>query len=251
MSTYLDQILKHKRDEVLGLTLPDLKRTRPLHDPVASLSTRPFIAEVKRASPSEGEIAMNDDILSRAFTYAENGAGAISVLTDEKYFHGSFDDLQKIAVDSSLPLLCKDFIVSEIQLDRAFLSGADMILLIVAGLNDDELARLSRGARDRGMQVLYEIHELDEWFRIESMKPEMVGVNSRDLRTFHVDTGRGAAIISELPDEIFVVAESGIASSSDVEKLSNAGADAFLVGTALMKAEDPGATLRELYRGLE
>lgn len=249
---YLSDIVKHKRVEVE--TLPPLKheRARGFHDPVRSLRERPFIAEIKKRSPSMGEINSSVNILDQAAAYVRGGAGAVSVLTDSRYFGGSFEFLYDIGREVEAPLLCKDFIVSEIQVENARRAGADFILLIAAILDRAELASLTSMARDRNMKVLYEIHEAGEFLKLEGLEPEMVGVNARNLKTFGIDLAAASGTIREIRSRgsFLVIAESGINSVDDVRLLGRAGADAFLIGTSLMKSDDPGKTLAGFFRGL-
>ncbi|TFH38878.1 MAG: indole-3-glycerol-phosphate synthase, partial [Chrysiogenales bacterium] len=238
------------RKELQSLKLPDLSRTRPVIDPVRSLRERPIIAEIKKSSPSRGTINASGDIASRALAYERGGAGAISVLTDSRFFHGSFDSLSIISGSAGVPILCKDFILGEVQIDNAYLHGADFILLIVAVLNVRELLILSSRARRYSMKVLYEIHNVDEFRKIRPLDPEMVGVNSRDLTTFAIDRERAAVTIASLRGEFLKVAESGIESPKHVAHYRSAGADAFLIGTALMTAEYPEGRIRAFHRAL-
>lgn len=251
MTTYLNEIIAQKRMEIPALKLPDTERTRPVRDPVRSLRERPLIAEIKKCSPSRGEFALSDDIAGRALAYERGGAGAVSVLTDGRFFRGSFHDLAGISRSGALPVLCKDFILSEVQVDSAYLHGADFILLIAAVLNVRELMILTRRARRYSMKVLYEIHDAEEMKKIRGLDPEMVGVNSRDLRTFAIDREKAARTIAALKGEFLKVAESGIETPGDMTFFRRAGADAFLVGTALMTAGDPEKLVSEFCRALE
>jgi indole-3-glycerol phosphate synthase len=240
---YLDAIIKHKREEVRGMSPPAGRRIRPLHDPLEGLKERPVIAEIKRSSPSRGDIRADVDPVAWARAYARGGAGAISVLTDETFFRGSFETLERVAAEVDLPLLCKDFIIDEVQVDRAHASGADFILLIAAALDDDALERLSRRARELGMKVLYEIHDIGEFEKIRGLGPEMVGVNSRDLKTFAIDRDAAAKTLAALRGDFLKVAESGIESVGDIRHYREHGAGAFLIGSALMMADDPAAAM--------
>ena len=242
----LKEIITHKREEVSKMTLPGIERNKPVLPVHGHLRERPVIAEVKRTSPSAGVINALCDPVEQAGIYAQHGAGVVSVLTDRKFFHGSPDDLRAVSKGISIPVLCKDFIVDEIQIEAAFQNGADMVLLIAAALSDEELRSLSQAAERRGLAILYEIHDMDEFERIRPLYPLIVGVNSRDLRDFSIDHERAASVIMDLPHHVLRVAESGITSARDVLRMKKSGADAFLVGTALMRAADPGALLSEL-----
>ncbi len=253
MPTYLDEILEHKKSEIP--TLPEgPERERPAFEFSRSLAHSPFIAEVKKASPSAGIIAENFDPLARARLYEDAGVGGISVLTDGRFFGGSFEFLRIIGEEVDVPLLCKDFIIDERQIDLAWGTGADMVLLIAAVLDKDRLRDLASHAWDLELDVLFELHDMEEWKKIESIDPAVVGVNARNLSTFDIELERSAATLDFLRrryPELLLVAESGIRSPLDVALYHEAGADAFLVGTHLMKSEDPAAELESLQMGLE
>ncbi|MCC7119583.1 MAG: indole-3-glycerol phosphate synthase TrpC [Anaerolineales bacterium] len=212
--------------------------------------TRPsLIAELKRASPSKGVLAPHLDLFQVADIYIENGASAISVLTDEKFFMGSLDTLRQLRIANyQLPLLRKDFIIHESQIYEARVNGADAILLIAAALTDDKLfADLHACALDLGLTALVEVHDEKETERALKLKDvKLIGINNRNLATFDVTLETTEKLRPLIPSEIAVVAESGIFSASDVERLSNANVDAILVGEALVTAEDIGAKVREL-----
>jgi indole-3-glycerol phosphate synthase len=160
---YLSEIIDHKREEIKSLKLIERPRYRPVMDPVRSLRRNPFIAEIKKASPSRGDINSGVDITRQARAYEQGGAGAVSVLTDTRFFQGSYDYLADLSRDIRLPLLCKDFILSEVQVDNAYHHGADFILLIAAILNVRELMILTRRAARYRMKVLYELHDISEF----------------------------------------------------------------------------------------
>ncbi len=247
---YLDEIIAYKKEEARGMKSPSSSRTRPLHDPVAALKSAQFIAEIKRSSPSRGDIRLDVDHVAQARLYRQGGAGAISVLTDKKYFKGGFGILRDVSAAADIPLLCKDFIVSEVQVEAAYASGADFILLIAAALDESELKRLSLRATGLGMKVLYEIHEPSEFDRIRDCGPELVGVNSRDLKTFIIDKDQAARTIAGLKGDFLKIAESGIETADDIRLFARHGADAFLVGTALMTSDDPASKLGEFASAL-
>ena len=150
-----------------------------------------------------------------------------------------------------IPVLCKDFILSEVQIENAYLHGADSILLIASILSGEELDRLSSAARARGLGILYEIHDPAEFKKLEGLGPQMVGVNSRDLSTFTINKEKAASYVQALSGPFLKIAESGIESADDIRLFSRAGADAFLVGTALMSAADPEKKLAEFYHALD
>lgn len=245
---YLDEILAHKRAEIASLPPVPPCRPRPIIDACAALRQRPVIAEVKKASPSLGDINRGADVYAMARRYEEAGAGAISVLTDEKYFKGSFAFLSGIAARSSIPVLCKDFIVSERQLYLAHGCGADLILLIAAALDAEELSTLAGTARGLGMEILFEIHDPGEFDKIAPLSPALVGINARDLRSFSIDRERALDSMRSLSGSFIKVAESGINTTEDILAYRSAGADAYLIGTALMTADDPAAKICDFTR---
>lgn len=211
--------------------------------------TRPgirIIAEFKRASPSLGDIAPGADPAERAAAYERGGAAAMSVLCDAARFKGSPDDLRRAASASSLPLLAKDFITAPERLEEVAAAGAAAALLIVRYLDDAALAALLARTRALGMDALVETRSEEEIARAVAAGADIVGVNSRDLETLAVDIAVAERLLKEIPDGIVKVAESGVATRADVERLAAAGADAFLVGTALMRAADPAEKLMEL-----
>lgn len=204
------------------------------------------IAECKRRSPSKGVLRAEYEPVEHARAYAAAGAAAISVLTEPTFFDGSLEHLRAIRGAIDLPLLRKDFIVSEYQLVEAIEAGADAALLIVSALDDRTLRDLIHRATSRGLAALVEVHDERELTRAVDAGATIVGVNSRNLRTLAVDTGVLDRIAASLPTGITAVAESGIRSTSDLTRLSNAGYHAFLVGERLITQPDPGAALREL-----
>jgi indole-3-glycerol phosphate synthase len=204
------------------------------------------IAEVKRRSPSAGAIAETLDPVAHAAAYARGGAAAISVLTDAPHFGGSLEDLERVARQVPLPALRKDFILDEIQLVEARAAGASAVLLIVRALDARRLRALALAARDLGLAVLAEAHDERELEQAVAIEPAAVGVNSRDLSTFVVDVALAERLVGRVPAKLPVVAESGIESRTDVERLAAAGADMVLVGTAVARAADPAAAVRGL-----
>jgi len=206
-----------------------------------------IIAEIKRASPSEGEIKMVDPV-EVAKVYAQNGACAVSVLTEENYFGGSLEFLKKVREAVDLPLLRKDFVVDELEVWEAKAFGADLVLLIARILDDYQLRDFTETALGLGLTPLVEVFDERELERTLKFYSDLVGVNNRNLNTLEVDLSVSERIIPLMKEAGVrcAVAESGINSAADLRRLSRAGADAFLVGTALMKSEDPGAKLREL-----
>ena len=250
MSDKLAEIVAHKRKEIepllaradkLRLAALGRNNFRSLE---AALDVGPgrlgLIAEVKKASPSAGVIAKDFDPVKQAKKYAAAGAGAISVLTDEKYFQGRLEYLTKIREEVAVPVLRKDFIVSEAQIYEASVAGADAVLLIVAALEQDELLRLFDCAMTYQLEVLMEVHDLPELERALRTEASIIGVNNRNLKTFTVDLATTDAIAQEVPDDITLVSESGIKTPEDAAYVAECGANAVLVGESLMRAKDVG-----------
>jgi indole-3-glycerol phosphate synthase len=204
------------------------------------------IAECKRRSPSRGVLRHAYDPVAIADSYARAGAAAISVLTEPTFFDGSLDHLAAVRAAVGLPLLRKDFIVSEYQLLEAAAAGADAVLLIAAALTPTELASLHASAVSLGLDVLVEVHALDELPPALDAGARIVGVNNRNLRTLDVDVRASEAVIAHIPSQVVAVSESGLKTAEDVTRLRGAGYRAFLVGERLMTADDPGARLAEL-----
>lgn len=203
-----------------------------------------FIAEIKRATPSQGELDLDLDASRLARAYVEGGAAAISVLTEPDHFKGSLEDLLAARV-AEVPLLRKDFVIDAFQLLEARAAGADSVLLIVRAVGDD-LGALVAGARALGMEPLVEVFHEGEVERAVDAGAGVIGINHRDLETFEVDTRRTAKLAPLVPDGIVVVAASGVSTRAEVEDLADAGAHAVLVGQSLVQAPDPAAKLREL-----
>lgn len=256
----LDQILAHKRDEVarrkrehpLAAVRADAERAAPPRDLVRALresAAKPaLIAEVKRASPSRGLLAPEFDPVSLARTYEEHGAAAVSVLTDRRFFRGHLDHLRAVRREINLPILRKDFLFDPYQVYEARAAGADAVLLIAAVLSDDDLRALHHLARELGMAALVEVHDGPELERALRIEPHLVGVNNRNLHTFEVSLETTARLRPLVPAHVALVAESGIHSAVDVARLARTGADAVLVGEALVAADDTAAKVRELTR---
>lgn len=205
-----------------------------------------IIAELKKASPSKGLIRADFHPVKLAQELESAGAAALSVLTDEEFFQGSIENLRRASAAVRIPCLRKDFIVDEFQILEARANSADAVLLIVAALSSEELRKLAAAARTHGLDVLCEVHDAEELQRALDAGFDLIGVNARDLRTFHVDLEMALALAEKIPDGVVRVAESGIHSPEDVAKLRNAGCGAFLIGESLMRAASPGEALREL-----
>lgn len=204
------------------------------------------IAEVKRRSPSKGEIRPNFDPVACAQSYANAGAAALSVLTDEYYFGGKLEYLAAIRNSVLLPILRKDFILDAYQLYEARAAGADAVLLIVAALTPETLASLASEASALGLDVLVEVHDEAELAIAQSIRADLIGINNRDLRTFVTDLAVSERLLPKFDFGVVAVSESGISTYADIERLTRAGAQAFLVGEACMREPDPGQALRQL-----
>jgi len=255
----LAEIVEHKRQEVerakAELPLPVIQERLPrLPTPRnfrASVRGRPdvrIIAEMKRASPSHGVFTDLYDPRILAQEFAGNGAAAISVLTDMKYFGGQCFDLRRARRYMPLPLLRKDFIIDPYQIYEARYWLADAVLLIVAIVDEALLRDLLAVTRELGMAALVECHEADEIEMALRVGSDIIGINNRDLATLEVDISRTESLARLVPLECTLVAESGIRTRQDVERLADAGIDAALIGTALMRDPEPGLALRQFVR---
>ena len=260
-TTILDEILAHKRIEVAARV-----RRRSLQDLLSAgfgATPVPFtdalqrstdagrsavIAEVKKASPSKGVIRADFDPVSIARSYERSGASALSVLTDEKYFQGQDDYLASVKAAVSLPVLRKDFIVDEYQIVESRTLGADCVLLIVAALAPTQIAAFHQCAIALGLDVLIEVHDRRELESALELSPRMIGINNRNLKTFETRLDTTFDLLEFIPSGTLVVTESGIHSRADVDAMRAHGVNAFLVGEAFMRAEDPGTALETLFR---
>jgi len=256
----LEKIIEHKKMEIAALDAGALRHAADSspapRDFLAALKHRRFgthpslIAELKRASPSKGILAPHLDLFQVADIYTQNGASAISVLTDEKFFMGKLETLRELRFErkSELSLLRKDFTIDEVQLYEARANGADAILLITAALTDDALfADLHATALELGLTALVEVHDEAETERALRLKDvNLIGINNRNLATFDVTLETTEKLRLMIPSDIAVVAESGIFTASDVERLAKANVDAILVGEALVTSDDIPAKVREL-----
>ncbi len=204
------------------------------------------IAEVKRRSPSQGVIRQDLDPVAHARAYARGGAVAISVLTDEEHFGGSVDDLDRVAHAVPVPVLRKDFIIDQLQLLEALAAGASAVLLIARILTPIQLASLRQAAGALSLGTLVEVHEERELERALAVLPTALGVNARDLDTLRVDPAMAERLIARVPAPVITVAESGIATRGDIERLAAAGADFALVGTSVARQDDPERAVKDL-----
>jgi indole-3-glycerol phosphate synthase len=254
--TVLDRILAHKVDEVAAhkaaVPPPQMHdRAAQAAPPRAMLAalrreTVALIAEVKHASPSKGVLIDDFDPVALGTTYAANGAAAISVLTDRRFFQGSLDDLAAVRAAVDVPVLCKEFVIDAYQVDAARAAGADAVLLIVAALDDAQLASLHAAITGQGMAALVEVHTAAELARALRLDPTLLGINNRDLKTFTVDLATSARLATQVPAGITLVAESGVFTGADVRRMGRSGADAVLVGEALVTAADVAGAVQEL-----
>lgn len=252
----LREILEYKRTEIVPL-LPraaELRRAALARDEFRGFRNRldrgpgalGLIAEVKRASPSAGVIATEFDPVGIARAYERGGAHAISVLTDHRFFGGSLDDLRAVRDAVSLPVLRKDFVVHEVQIHEAVCAGADAVLLIVAALDQPEFVRLLEVANGCQVDVLVEVHTIEELDRALDAGADLLGINNRNLATFVVDLAATEELAADVPEDVLLVSESGIREPADARRVFDAGANALLVGEALMRSGDPAAAIREL-----
>jgi indole-3-glycerol phosphate synthase len=256
--THLDRIVLQTRADLTARRsagrLRELEVMAAAHSPrgfaealARAAETRPaVIAELKKASPSKGLIRAEFDPAWLAQSLERGGAACLSVLTDEPFFQGSLMNLEIASSSVALPCLRKDFIVDAYQIVEARAHRADAVLLIVAALSDFELLHLRGVARDMGLDVLCEVHDREELDRALVLDCEMYGVNSRNLRTFEVNTAEAEKLAELLPAHAVRVAESGIGNAADIVRMTAAGYNAFLVGESLMRAADPGVALQAL-----
>lgn len=259
--TVLDRILAHKQTEVAERSAreplaavrdraidqaPARGFARALHEPV-SAGRAAVIAEVKKASPSQGVIRANFDPAAVAGSYARGGAACLSVLTDQAFFQGHEEHLQAARAATGLPVLRKDFILDAWQVWEARAMGADAVLLIVAALEDERLAELAATAREAGLEVLVEVHTGSELERALQLNTRLIGINNRDLHNFETRLETTLELQCRVPADRVLVTESGIHAPADVQRMRSEGVHAFLVGESLMRADDPGAALAELF----
>jgi indole-3-glycerol phosphate synthase len=256
--TRLDQIISATRERVLRskrqVDVRSLERMAAAHTPrgfrrrlaAMAQSSPALIAELKKASPSKGLIRSNFPVPQLAAQLARNGASALSILTDEQFFQGSLANLAEASAATDVPCLRKDFMVDEYQVLEARAHRADAILLILAALGDEEFRSLLARARDLGLDALCEIHNETELQRALDGGAEIIGVNSRDLRTFEVNLETVWELVARIPSHVLRIAESGIAKGSEVREFYDSGYQAFLIGETLMRADDPGKKLRQI-----
>jgi indole-3-glycerol phosphate synthase len=255
MATYLDRILAAHRGAAAAdrRDVDDLARAaiaappaRPFGRALRDAAAPAVIAEIKRRSPSRGDLAPGLDPATLARAYEAGGAASLSVLTDVEFFHGSVDDLRSARSAVALPVLRKDFTVCPADVCDARIMGGDAVLLIVAALSRSELDELLAVADNVGVDALVEVHDEAEAERALAAGARMIGVNQRDLFSFEVDPARAERVGAMLPDAVVRVAESGIRDGDDVRRLADAGFDAVLVGESLVTSPDPAAAVRSL-----
>lgn len=257
METILNRIIEKKNEEVAYLketfSAASHTRTQPVrsfYERCQQIDEMHIIAEFKRSSPSKGEINTALEPGRQSSVYEEAGASMVSVLTDEAFFGGTMTDLKAVRETVGLPVLNKDFIIDRIQIDRAYAFGADVILLIVAALSDEELKDLYAYARSKELDVLVEVHNEEELGRAQKIKPRLIGVNNRNLKTFEVNLETTEKLAQKIDTQKQVlVSESGIKSSEDVRRVAAVGARAILVGETLMRAQDPADMIQQFKRG--
>jgi len=252
----VDQLREILPLQELQSKVRDLEPPRPFIQALRQAKTRPaVIAEVKKASPSKGVIREDFDPEAIAIAYTQGGASCISVLTEEKFFQGSFQNLARVRGVTSLPLLCKDFVLYPYQLYLARVYGADAVLLIAAILSDKDLQYFLKIAHGLGLAALVEVHTLEELDRVLALEGvQLVGINNRNLQTFCVDVQTTRTLLAEraqiLQDRgILAVSESGLHTAADLRQVSEAGAAAVLMGESLMRHPDPAAGLTALFEG--
>ena len=261
MADILERILERKTEEVaerrlqvplteLTARIADMPDTRGFAAAIEAkidVGLPAVIAEVKKASPSKGVIRADFDPAAIARSYAAAGATCLSVLTDRDFFQGSEACLQQARAACSLPVLRKDFIVDPYQVHEARAIGADCILLIVAALDDDFLLQLAMLAAELDLDVLCEVHDVEEMERAQALPVSLIGVNNRNLRSFETSLETSLELQQYVEYDRILVAESGIRTPADVVRLRAGGINAFLVGEAFMRTEDPGSELRRLF----
>ena len=260
MSSILDQIFAAKREELQArqrqvardaMVRAAASAPAPRDFVAALCAHRPaIIAEVKRASPSKGDILPGLDPAAVARDYAGGGAAAISVLTD-RHFKGSLDDLRAVRAAVDLPLLRKDFMFDDYQLYEARAAGADCILLIVAMLPFEQLRTLAHRARELGMAALIEVHNHEEFGRAQALGADLIGINNRDLHTFRTDIATTEELLRDYRGPALIVGESGIETPDDIRRLDRAGARAFLIGESLLRGGEPRTALARLAQALD
>jgi indole-3-glycerol phosphate synthase len=247
----LSKIIETKKQELNSLVMPEIQAAfsrKSLYQAIIQAKRRiGLIAEVKKASPSKGILREDFHPLEIAAEYEKAGADAVSVLTDQTFFHGSKDYLTEIKRNINIPVLRKDFIIDRKQIEESERIGADAILLIGEVLSPNQLHEFYIEAYERGIECLVEVHSVNTLEKIlKIFTPKTIGVNNRNLHTFHTSVEQTVQLASLIPEESIFVSESGIHTASDIEIVKKAGADAVLVGEALMKSQDPKIVMDQL-----
>ncbi len=253
-SSVLDQIIEGVIEDVKAREVPISQLVSKLSEApklrgaknALSISGTRLIAEIKRSSPSKGVLAEISDPAQLAIKYQNGGADVISVLTEQRRFNGQISDLLSVRSAIEIPVLRKDFIVTEFQVYESRLIGSDLILLIVAGLSDSQLKDYYQLATELGMDVLIEVHDEDEAAKALEINAEIIGINSRNLKTLEVSNANFELIFPNLPENVIKVAESGISTREQVAAVEKLGANAILVGETLVKSDNPERTIKEL-----
>ncbi len=251
--SFLKDIVKTKKDEVQLLK----EKKKEILDNISKGEPGTFlksiskdninvIAEIKKASPSMGVIRKDVDFLKIAKIYEENGAGAISVLTDKQYFQGDIVFLEEIKKISGIPILRKDFIIDELQIYEARKAGADAILLIAAILSAKQLKNLIKIARELGLDFILEIHDEDDLKKALKTDSEIIGINNRDLKTFKINLNTALKLYHKIPGDRKIIVESGISALKDIQLFTEIGINTFLIGKYLMEQNDPGIVLKSI-----
>lgn len=248
-----EQLWKHfNSDAALAAALQNSQRRIPLQlsqqDNARGLA---LIAEIKRASPSQGIICNPFHPAQIARQYSDAGVAAISVLTEKHYFKGSIAHLAEVRANVALPLLRKDFIIHPYQVHEAYQRGADLVLLITALLSQERLQQLFAYVESFGMSALVEVHNEEELERALQLSPSLIGINNRDLRSFHVDLGVTRRLAKQVPEDVYLVAESGIFTAADALYVKEAGANAVLVGQGILQSSNYRDTIRQLQLNYE
>lgn len=256
MSSVLDSIIEGVREDLAARAIPiralkdQLNEAKPLRGALSALAREPeltkIIAEVKRASPSKGELGAITHPAGLALKYQEGGASVVSVLTEQRRFKGSIADFVAVRNEITIPMLRKDFIVTEYQVIESRILGADLLLLIVAGLSQSEYIDFHQTANELGMDVLVEVHTEEELERALQAKPTILGINSRNLKTLDVNPAAFHALIPLIPEGVIRIAESGISERAEVIAVEELGAQAILVGETLVRAGEPQAAISRL-----
>ena len=250
LSQIIEGVLEDVNNRLVPISILEkqLDQAPVLRDAYSALSKKglSLIAEVKRSSPSKGALATISNPVELANSYQAGGAEIISILTEERRFKGSISDLVSVRSAVSIPVLRKDFIVTEFQVYESRIIGSDLLLLIVAGLSKSQLKDYFQLATGLGMQVLVEVHDLSEVELALEIDSKIIGVNCRNLKTLEIDKTAFDLILPRLPENVLKVAESGISTRDEVEKIESLGADAILVGETLVKSGNPVHTIKEL-----